>query len=236
MIPLLFAWAAWVQPSFEIPRAGTPIRIDGKLDEPAWAAAPSFRLEEFPWWKSGAKEATIVKLLWDDNNLYVAHINEDSHISARYTERDGKIPDDDCFEVMLMPDPGQPQRYFNIEWNLVGGLADNFRPNGPKAPRAPRWDAEGVELKGSISGTPNRHDDRDAWWLMEVAIPFRSFAAYAAAIPPKAGSHWLGNFNRHGGEVNRQYAQWSAGDTPEPSFHTPHRFGKLVFSAKVSPF
>ena len=25
-------------------------------------------------------------------------------------------------------------------------------------------------------------------------------------------------------------------DTPLPSFHTPHRFGQAVFSAKVSPF
>lgn len=232
---MLAAWGPWVQPSIEIPRAGTPIRVNGKLDEPAWVAAPPLRLEEFPWWKSGAKESTIVKLLWDDDNLYIAHISQDAHISARHTERDGKIPEDDCFEVMLLPDPANPNRYFNLEWNVIGGLVDNFRPNGPKAPRAPRWDAEGVEVKGSYSGTLNQHGDRDEWWLVEAAIPFRSFRKFAV-VPPKPGTYWLGNFNRHGGEVNRQYAQWSAGDTPEPSFHTPHRFGRLVFSAKGSPF
>lgn len=238
MILWLVAWASsvWSQPAVEIPRAGTAITVDGKLDEPAWVAAPSFRLEEFPWWKNGARENTIVKLLWDDENLYVAHISQDAHITARHTERDGRIPEDDCFEFMILPDPAHPNRYFNLEWNVIGGLVDNFRPNGPHAPRAPKWDAGGVLAKGSYAGTLNQHADRDGWWLMEVAIPFHNFRAFAAATPPKPGSHWLGNFNRHGGEVNRQYAQWSAGDTPEPSFHTPHRFGKLIFSAKVSPF
>jgi hypothetical protein len=235
LLPLLLAAGLWTQPTFEVPRAGTPIRVDGRLDEPAWVAAPPLMLDEFPWWKSGAKERTIVKLLWDDHNLYVAHISEDAHITARHIDRDGRIPEDDCFEIMLMPDPAHPNRYFNLEWNVIGGLVDNFRPNGAKAPRAPRWDAEGVEVKGVYLGTLNKDVDRDAWWLVEVAIPFRNFRAFAVT-PPIPGSYWLGNLNRHGGETNRQYSQWSPGDTRAPSFHTPHRFGRLVFSAKASPF
>jgi hypothetical protein len=116
---LLLAAGVWTQPAAEIHRAGTPIRVDGKLDEPAWLAAPFIRMEEFPWWKEGAREGTIVKLLWDDDNLYIAHISQDAHITARHTERDGKIPEDDCFEIMVMPDPVNPNRYFNLEWNVI---------------------------------------------------------------------------------------------------------------------
>ena len=235
LLLFLLAAGAWTQPSFEIPRAGTPIRVDGRLDEPAWLAAPSLSLNEFPWWKSGAKERTIVKLLWDDENLYIAHISQDAHITARHPDRDGKIAEDDCFEIMILPDPANLNRYFNLEWNVIGGLVDNFRPNGPKAPRAPRWDADGVQVKGAYEGTLNNDSDTDRWWLVEVAIPFRNFKDYATT-PPRPGSYWLGNLNRHGGDTNRQFSQWSAGDTPQPSFHTPHRFGKLIFSQKVSPF
>ncbi len=218
-------------PSYTVHRAAEPIRVDGKLDEPAWFAAPAAKLNEFPWYKSGTKEATVVKLLWDDDNLYVAVLAHDTHITARHTERDGKIPEDDCLEIMLAPNPDKPDVYCNLEWNVVGGLLDNFRPNGPKQPRAPKWDAEGVRIAGTFVGTLNNDSDTDRYWMVEVAIPFRNFAAYSKHSPPKPGEHWNANLNRHGGAVNPQYAQWSAGDTPQPSFHTPHRFGRLVFDA-----
>ncbi|MCC6586563.1 MAG: carbohydrate-binding family 9-like protein [Bryobacterales bacterium] len=236
LLPVLaLAADSWTQPSLQIYRTATPIKVDGVLDEPAWMAAPVVRLREFPWWKSGEKERTVVKLLWDDQNLYLAHIGEDAHIAARHADRDGKIPEDDCFELMIMPDPANPQRYFNLEWNVIGGLVDNFRPNGPKQPRAARWDAEGVQVKGTYRGTLNDDTDRDQYWEVEVAIPFSNFKEFAPT-PPQTGSYWLGNLNRHGGKTNVQFSQWSAGDTPVPSFHTPHRFGKLIFSGKVSPF
>ncbi|MBM3737483.1 MAG: hypothetical protein FJW39_17010 [Acidobacteria bacterium] len=218
-------------PSYTVYRAAEPPKLDGKLDEPAWFVAPALKLREFPWFQSGRKEETVVKLLWDDTNLYIALIAEDAHITARHTERDGKIPEDDCFEIMVAPDAAKPDVYYNLEWNVIGGLVDNFRPNGPKQPRAPKWDAEGVRIVGSYSGTLNQDQDRDRHWTVEVAIPLRNFGA-----TPKPGSHWNANFNRHGGAVNPQYSQWSAGDTPKPSFHTPHRFGKLVFSADRRPF
>jgi hypothetical protein len=219
-------------PSYTVFRAGGPVRVDGKLDEPAWFAAPSAELREFPWHQSGTKESTVVKLLWDDDNLYVGVVARDAHITARHTQRDGRIAEDDCFEIMLAPDPDRPNVYFNLEWNVIGGLVDNFRPNGPNKFRAPKWDAEGVRIAGVFEGSLNDDTDTDSHWVVEVAIPFRNFAAQARSIPPRAGSHWNANFNRHGGDTNPQYAQWSAGDTPKPSFHTPHRFGRIVFESR----
>jgi hypothetical protein len=55
-------------------------------------------------------------------------------------------------------------------------------------------------------------------------------------VPPRPGSHWNLNLNRHGGPTNMQYSQWSRADTTTPSFHTPPRVGKVIFSAKSSPF
>jgi hypothetical protein len=236
---LLLAQALAAQsptPTYPVHRTAETIRVEGRLDDAAWFAAPALRLEAFPWHRSGAKHATVVKLLWDSENLYIAHISEDKHISARHTERDGRISEDDCFEIMIAPNPDKPEVYFNLEWNVIGGLVDNFRPNGPKQPRAPKWDAEGVRVAGRYGGTLNDDSDEDNFWICEVEIPFRNFAAHAKNTPPRNGEHWNANFNRHGGKTNPQYAQWSAGDTPQPSFHTPHRFGRLVFSTEGAPF
>lgn len=223
-------------PVYEIHLTGGPIKIDGKLDEPAWFAAPSVGEFHFPWHKSGQKERTVAKLLWDDENLYVGHICEDAHITARHKEHDGKIPEDDCFEVIFAPDPARPEVYFNLEWNVIGGYLDNHRPDGPTKPRAKVWDAEGVRIAGTLVGTANDDSDTDTLWQAEVAIPLANFAKYMPHTPPQPGEHWNLNLNRHGGQTNLQYSQWSPADTPAPNFHTPHRFGRAVFTAKQSPF
>jgi hypothetical protein len=224
------------RPQYAIFRAAHPIEVDGKFDEAAWFAAPSLGDFSFPWWKEGRKEQTCAKILWDDEHLYLAIVCEDAHLTARHTERDGKIPEDDCVELMLTPNADQPRVYFNIEFNVIGGLLDNFRPNGPDQPRAPKWDAEGVKIAGTWVGTPNDDSDRDESWQVEVAIPWRNFAGYAKAVPPRAGTVMFLNVNRHGGKTNAQYSQWAAGDGPKPSFHTPDRFGAATLSSRTAPF
>src|SRR4030095_13223042 len=103
-IGALVAFAqSWQRPSYTAYRAGSTITIDGKLDEAAWSASPAVGAFHFPWWTSGKKDQTIAKILWDERNLYVAHISEDEFITARHRERDGKIPEDDCFEILIAP-------------------------------------------------------------------------------------------------------------------------------------
>lgn len=223
-------------PVYNVHRIASPIKIDGRFDEPAWFAAPAVGEFHFTWYKGGQKERSVAKMLWDDECLYVGHICEDAHITAQHLEHDGKIPEDDCFEVIFAPDPSQPEVYFNLEWNVIGGYLDNFRPEGPKKPRAKVWDAEGVRIAGTTIGTVNDDSDLDTLWMVEVAIPLKNFAKYMPNTPPKPGDSWNLNLNRHGGKTNLQYSQWSPADTAAPNFHTPHRFGKIVFSETLVPF
>lgn len=229
--------AAKFQPStYDILRTAEPIKLDGKLDEPAWIAAPAMGDFHFTWYKSGRKEHSVAKMLWDDKYLYVGHICQDAHITARHKQHDGPISQDDCFEVMFAPDPKKPNVYFNVEWNVIGGYIDNHRPNGPKQPRAEKWDAAGVKVAGTYVGTLNDDSDTDGYWIVEAAIPFENFRNYMPHTPPEAGAQWNLNLNRHGGDTNMQYSQWSPADTDVPSFHTPDRFGRVTFSGRESPF
>ena len=84
------------RPSYTIYRAGGPITIDGRLDEPAWFAAPSVGPFRFAWWKAGKKEQTVAKMLWDDEHLYVAFLCQDAHISGVQTRHDTSVWLDDC--------------------------------------------------------------------------------------------------------------------------------------------
>jgi hypothetical protein len=195
------AAADFRRPHYTVLRAGTPIVIDGRLDEPAWFAAPHVGDFHFPWYQEGRKEGTRAKMLWNDEYLYVAFVCEDAHITARHTERDGKIFEDDCVEVMVAPNLETPEIYFNIEFNLLGGILDNHRPHGPERPRAPKWDAVGVVIAGTHAGTLNNDSDIDRHWIVEAAIPFRNFRTVAGQERPRSGTGWNLSLNRHGGRT-----------------------------------
>lgn len=222
-------------PLYEVARVTEPIEIDGKLDEPAWFAADSVGAFQFPWFKSGEREQSIVKLIWDDRCLYIASLCQDRHITARHKEHDGAIPSDDCLEIMLSPDAARPAFYFNLEWNVVGGYVDGHRPNGADSPRV-EWNASDVKLAGSYLGTLNDDQDVDRLWQVEVALPWSNFREHLSHFPPQAGDEFRANFNRHGGDTNMQYSQWSPVGTPAPAFHVPLKFGVLKLTDQTVPF
>ena len=224
------------RPTYSVYRAGTPITIDGRLDEPAWVAAPDVGPFVFPWYQSGKKEQTVAKMLWDDDNLYVAYICEDAHIWAEHIERDSAVWQDDAVEVFTAPNPNQPQAYFNIEMNVLGIFLDQFHPDGPGVAVPGEWDGEGIQIKTSIVGTLNDDSDEDAYWILEAAIPFVNFSKVAVHTPPQPDDMWHLNLNRLGGKTNEQFSQWSASQTTKPQFHAPDNFGRVVFSDRVSPF
>ena len=78
--------------SYDIYRASSPITIDAKLDDAAWRNAPSvgpFNFHANPG--DPANQQTSVKLLWDDENLYLGYEMDDKRISAYVTERHGPV-------------------------------------------------------------------------------------------------------------------------------------------------
>ncbi len=82
------------------------IKLDGRLDEPAWSQAQpvkEFRQEE-PVEGAPASEKTEVRVLFDDKNLYVgirAWDSEPQHINARELVRDASFSNDDKVEILL---------------------------------------------------------------------------------------------------------------------------------------
>lgn len=221
---------------YTIYRAGTPITIDGRLDEPAWLAAPDVGAFVFPWYESGKQEQTVAKMLWDDTHLYVAFLCEDAHIWAEHTERDSAVWKDDTVEVFTAPNPDRPDAYFNIEMNVIGIFLDQYHPEGPGVPVTEEWNADGIRIATSIAGTLNDDSDEDDHWVLEAAIPIANFAHVAKHTPPKADDVWHLNLNRLGGKTNEQYSQWCPSSTAKPQFHSPADFGRVTFSAAASPF
>ena len=105
-------------PRYEVKRAPSPIAIDGKLDDAAWAGASAPLTLQFLWdSQTGAKQTTLARLLWDAQALYVGYDVEDADITAQYTERDDPTYRDDAVEIFINPNPAQDVVYYGFEWN-----------------------------------------------------------------------------------------------------------------------
>lgn len=217
-----------VLPAYEIHRAPSPIVVDGKLDDAAWKNAPVTGPFHFNWWKSGEKEPTDVKMLWDDKNLYVGFYCHDRHISAKVTQRHGAVSNDDCVEIFLAPNPQKVGNYYTFEINAIGTMLNRNKADWWTGP--PTWEPEGVSYRTSLqSSNPKQESLSDHDWTLELAIPFRNFVRDAKNTPPRPGDIWRLNLYRTGGITNAQQSSWSPLPAGVHSFHTPTGFGVVEF-------
>ncbi|HEV8365643.1 MAG TPA: DUF5916 domain-containing protein [Gemmatimonadaceae bacterium] len=98
------AAAARALPTSRAVRATGTIRLDGKLDEPAWAAASvtDAFMQIDPEEGKPASQRTEVRVLFDDDALYVGvRLHDNGPITARLGRRDMNLGDSDWFGVMI---------------------------------------------------------------------------------------------------------------------------------------
>jgi len=233
-------------PHHVIYRTQSKITIDGKLDEPVWKNAESVGEFVFGYLekKTGSEEQTVFKMLWDDHYLYFAAVCEDRSLMSKHTERDSKIPADDSVEIYITPNAQRPDRHFAFYINIHGALYDvqfdrnkrsverkNF-PGAPTKGKKSSWDAKGVKIATTMTGTLNDNADTDQSWTTEIAIPFENFKAAAPHTPPKPNDTWRLNPNRHAynADGSCHYSQWAPTIEKVESFWGPKYFGWVTFS------
>ncbi|MEX2173963.1 MAG: PQQ-dependent sugar dehydrogenase, partial [Pirellulaceae bacterium] len=161
---------------FECRWATGPIEIDGKAGEAAWQAAQPIDRFSLPWLKKQArpaKAATRAKLLWDREALYFFAEMEDADLFADVTEHDGKLWDNDVFELFFKPS-AEHQGYYEFQVNAAGTRLDMFLPERGtggydkfKADGPFRW-----QTAVARRGTLNERGDRDDGWSVEGRIPW----------------------------------------------------------------
>jgi hypothetical protein len=166
------------EPSVAAVRLVGELRIDGRLDEPAWALArPATGLRQRePREGEPATEQTEVRVLFDARNLYIgilARDSEPSRVVAHILQRD-----------KLLEPAGYDGSYEFAGDDAVAVLLDPFRDRRNAVVFA--TNANGAEFDALItdeSGAFNA-DWRTVWtvraqrgpegWSAEMAIPFRS--------------------------------------------------------------
>ncbi len=224
-------------------RATGEIPVDGRLDDPVWAAAPWS--DDFIDIEGDAKPRprfrTRMKMLWDDGGLAIGADMEEPHVWGTLTEHDSVIFQDNDFEVFLDPD-GDHHMYVELEinalnttWDLL--LVRPYRDHGPPV--------DGFELKGLrtavwVDGTLNDPSDVDRGWSVAIYIPWEALKQVAGCpCPPSAGDIWRINFSRVQWEhdvVDGRYVRrpgpednWVWSPQGVVDMHQPEHWGLLEF-------
>lgn len=235
---------------------GKPGRIDGDLEKPFWRTGEwmddfhDIEGDAFPKpWKY-----TRVKVLWDEEALYVGAQLEDDTIWANVLGRDELIFTDNDFEIFLAPQDSS-HRYYEIEMNAANTVWDLLmeRPQRDCVRRIIGWDVQGLESAVRIDGELNNPAADNRSWSLEVKIPWFSLRecgkdqCYPEHFAPEVGEVWRMTFSRVEWEVdvvNGKYVKrtdpatgeclpehnWLWAPTGIYDAHVPEMWGYLVFT------
>ena len=218
--------------AFECRWADTPIKIDGKGDDPAWKHAQVIDHFYLPWLKvpRNAKTATKAKLLWDRDYLYFLAEMEDTDLYADVTEHDGQTWDNDVFEMFFKPADDKPG-YYEFQVNAAGTVMDMFIPRrGAGGYRRFKKDGDfHIDAKVTLDGTLNNWTDKDKGWTVEGRIPWTDFLRTGGR--PAAGESWKVNLCRYDYSVDFEGPELStcAPLKSSGSFHYFEEFATLKF-------
>jgi hypothetical protein len=213
-----------------VPRLQGSLTVDGDLNEAVWqraAVLPSFLLND----GSGpGRETTRVRIWYDDTALYLGWTCADADVQATFTARDSHFWEEEVAEFFVTPK--DLTRYFELQWNPLGGIFDAIIANelddrGVSRKFTGEWSyaAKGMKSAVKLKGTAANASDRDEFWQVEVVIPFADFEQPT----PKPGDVWRGNFYRFNRATGKPVEALSWSPTRLPGFHQPTRFGYLEF-------
>lgn len=214
-------------PEYHVRKTAQPPRIDGSLNDPAWAQATPVTLHNS--FNGGpVQRRTTARLLWDDANLYVAFDCEDPDVWGTLLERDEPIYNEEVVEIFL--DANADGRTYNeLEVSPHGTIFDAYFPSR-RRDMDTSWDS-GMERAVKVQGTLDDPDDTDRGWTVELRIPFAKLAQ-VPHLPPKQDDRWRFNLYRLEHLERKQVEGQSFSPLFQGDFHNLPRFGWLVFDAK----
>ncbi len=177
------------------------VRVDGRMDEAAWGAAPRATgfVQSAPTPGAPSTEPTEVAVLYDDDALYVgvrAYARDPSTLVRRLVRRDGfgDLSDRVYIEV---GSPADGRTAFSFGVNLAGAQQDVVLANDQNDGDA-TWDGvwdSAVRPFSDVDGTGG--------YVVEVRIPFSQLR-----FDPSNGRPWQFNVQRDVGATG-EVAYWS---------------------------
>ncbi len=176
-----------------LPAKAPEIKIDGLLDDDAWANAVitnagNFQ-EQFEEETAGDYRALAI---WGENGLYLGVEVEDPHLNAPYGT--GEAYKNAGMEMRIHVNNKDGMPLYSLKWLFdlwgpqwhetgAGGLGSSFAPY--------------AEYKYVINGTIDNDTDTDEGWSFEIYIPFEQLGVTNPASDYINILHAVGSYEQH---------------------------------------
>jgi hypothetical protein len=228
--------------------AGETIKVDGILNESAWAETGwSTNFVDIAFGPT-PRFATKFKARWTGTTLYVGYFLEDPQIWANITEHDEVIFYDNDAELFIDPD-GSCASYKELEVNALATTWDLIldRPyiDGGSAKYGPgKWDMPDLKAATQVYGCTINDPTTGpcSHWTLELALPLDSYVVNdtVARSPPVPGDLWRWDFSRvewHVTQTDQGYQKvlntaadnWVWSSQGSINMHLPERWGYLCW-------
>ncbi|GAB1359342.1 carbohydrate-binding family 9-like protein [Porphyromonadaceae bacterium] len=192
----------------------------------ARAAIDTLNWEAFP-----RKPICVAYSAYSATALYILFEVEGDDLRANYENDNSPTHEDSCVEFFVKESASDT--YFNFEFNCIGTCfaserlsRTSFSLLSPrKMKRIRRMSSLGNRKFKALEGEYN-------WWVM-VTIPFDLINLNGTNLP----EYVMGNFYKCGDLTpHPHYLTWNPIDTPQPDYHRPEFFGKIVFGERVNEY
>jgi hypothetical protein len=219
-------------PLYSCKKIDRNLNLDGKLGDRLWTLATPVSMRETVSGKNGRFE-TNVRLLYNNQYLYVGFQCEDTYVWGTHTRRDAPIYDEECVEVFLDP-ANSGYCYFELNLSPRNVIYDAFvltarteKTPGAKILPLFSYDMEGLITQTHIEGEADK-PGKAKGWTAEYAIPF-SECLGAPHLPPISGDRWRVNLYRIDSVKKGEQTLYAWNPTGYLKFHIPWRYGILHF-------
>ena len=183
-----------------------------------WQTSPPLHFNaDWQGYNADPQLETEVRLLWTPEFLFVKFHARFREITvfpdADPTGRRDHLWDRDVAEVFLQPDSSDPLLYKEFEVSPNGMWLDLDLSHGQRS-----------DLQSGLRRRVQLNKETSTW-IAELALPMKCLTP---SFDPTA--IWRVNFFRVEGPAEpRFYSAWQPTRTPQPNFHVPEAFGKLIF-------
>jgi hypothetical protein len=213
-------------PEYRVTRFVRDFRPPG---EPSfWSSVPALQVSHYLWLDNGYRPRVDVRLGYTTQSLYVHFDVFEARIRVRFTHYQDPVYKDSCVEMFIDPFPEKRVGYVNIETNALGTMLAAIGPGRGQRRPIPEADLDGLEMAPSVKGPVSGYHGAE-FWSLAYKLPLSLFEKYYGARI-ESGRRARANFFKCGDETEvPHYGAWSSVRTPQPDFHRPEFFGRLVF-------
>jgi len=213
-------------PEYRVVRLRRDFSVPG---EPSfWSTMPALTINHYLWLDNGYKPHVEVRLCYSARNFYVHFDVFEAKIRVRFTQFQDPVYKDSCVEMFIDPFPEKRLGYINVETNAAGAALVAIGPGRGRRTPIPQVDLEGFEVVSSIKGPISGYHGAE-FWTLAYKLPLALLEKhYGSKIMP--GHVARANFYKCGDETETpHFGAWSPVRAPQPDFHRPEFFGRLIF-------